>query len=471
MASLEKMDAATTDLVNFVQPGVVQIFSESSVHRDLMGNMLPSVDGEGSGVVYRPDGYIITNDHVVGGFDKVTVVLADGHRLEGKVTRAQDMDLAVVKVDAKDLQTLPFANSANVKPGQFTMAIGSPFGLDSTVTFGHISALGRTRSIPDERLGIQRDYPDLLQTDTAINMGNSGGPLVNVHGEVVGINTAIYSPTGSSSGIGFAIPSNTVRLVADKLIQDGKLSRGAIGLAPETLEPYRAKELGIDGGATVARIDNGTPAANAGIKLNDIIVRVGNIPVKVETDVRDAMLNYSPGEKVEVEVIRDRQHKVYTVTLTSPDKLPDARRPQSSNSDSSGNPDIRQLLPKGFNIPGLGDDPFNGQSKKPRTNASRSGNAKLGVTVVDMSDEARKEFSIPTGLKGAIVTSVASDTAAAQIGLQPGDVIVELGGKVVDSAQALRAAMDGRKWGEECSIKFSRFSGNTSASEEIPFTF
>jgi len=127
LASLAKLDEATTDLVKFVQPGVVQIFSESGIHRDLIGNTLPGVDGEGSGVVYRPDGYIITNDHVVGGFDKVTVVLADGQRLEGKVIRAQDMDLAVVKVDAKDLQTLPFADSGKVAPGQFAMAVGSPF--------------------------------------------------------------------------------------------------------------------------------------------------------------------------------------------------------------------------------------------------------------------------------------------------------------------------------------------------------
>jgi serine protease Do len=464
IAGLEKLDAATTDLVNFVQPGVVQIFSQSAVHHDLMGNMLPSVDGEGSGLVYRPDGYILTNDHVVGGFDKVTVVLADGHRLEGTVTRAPDMDLAVVKVDAKDLQTLPFADSSKVRPGQFAMAVGSPFGLDATVTFGHISAIGRTRTIPDDRLQISRDYPDLIQTDTPINMGNSGGPLINVRGEVVGINTAIYSPTGSSSGIGFAIPSNTVRVVADRLIQDGKLERGALGVAPATLEPYKAKEMGIDGGATVARIDNGTPAADAGIKLNDVIVRVGNIPVKVETDVRDAMLSYAPGEKVEVEVIRGKDHKVFNVVLTSPDKLPDARKVET--------PTPEQLDPtnpfQGLNIPGFGNG---GNPARPPSTVPHTGNAKLGVTVEDITPLLRKTYTIPAGTKGAVVTGIANGTAAEQIGLQPGDVIQQLGGKAVDSAQALRDVMANRKWGEACTIRFSRFSGNTSASEELPFTF
>lgn len=464
LLGLEKMDQATTNLVNFVEPGVVQIFSESTRHRDVMGTPLPAMNGEGSGFVYRPDGYIITNDHVVGGFDKVTVVLADGHRLEGKVIRAEDMDLAVVKVDAKDLQTLPFADSSKVKPGQFAMAVGSPFDLEATVTFGHISAIGRTRSIPDDRLHIDRDYPNLIQTDAPINMGNSGGPLVNVRGEVVGINTAIYSPTGSSSGIGFAIPSNTVRAVADRLIQDGKIERGALGLAPMTLEPYKAKELGIEGGATVINVPNGAPASMAGIKEGDIITRVGNINVRVETDVRDAMLNYAPGEKVEIDVLRDKQKKTFTITLTSPDKLPGVRRPTSDPTDGMDtNP-----FP-GFKVPGFGDqtpDLNQGVDK-----IERVGNAKLGVTVNDLTPALRKMYSIPDKANGALVTSVKPGYPADKLGLQPGDLIQDLGGKPVDTAQDLTTAMANRKWGDGCKIKFSRYSNKTSATEVIPFKF
>jgi serine protease Do len=411
---------------------------------------------------------------VVGGFDKVTVILADGHRLEGKVTRAEDMDLAVVKVDAKDLQTLPFANSADVEPGQFAMAVGSPFDLDATVTFGHISAIGRTRSIPDERLNIFRDYPDLLQTDAPINMGNSGGPLCNVRGEVVGINTAIYSPTGGSTGIGFAIPSNTVRLVADKLIRDGKLERGALGLAPITLEPYKAKELGIPGGARAINVPNGAPADLAGIKKDDIVVRVGNVPIRNESDVRDAMLNYAPGEKIEVEVIRGKEHKVFNVTLTTLDKLPQPPRQMPfSNQDGNGDsgPDFEKLFP-GIKDPfGNGGDKGDGNGKGFFDRAPRTGPAKLGVTVQDVTDENSKTYSIPGRTKGAVVTSVAPGYPADKIGLEAGDVIQDLGGKAVDSAQALTQAMQGRKWGEACTIKFSRYSANMTASQEKSFKF
>ena len=462
------MDEATANLVDFVQPGVVHIRSESKRKPDLMGNVMPAMGGTGSGVVYRPDGYIITNDHVVGGFDTVTVILQDGHELPGKVTRAQDIDLAIVKVDAKDLQTLPFGDSSKVRPGQFSMAVGSPFGFDNTVTFGHISAIGRTDQITDDRLNVTRDYPDLIQTDTPINMGNSGGPLVNIKGEVIGINTAIYSPTGMSNGIGFAIPSNTVRMIADKLITDGKVERGALGLLPETLKPYKAKEMGLDGGAIVSNVVNGTPAAMAGIKKDDVIVRVGNIPVKGESDVRDSMLSYGPGEKVQVEVVRDGSHKTYEVTLISHDKLP---KPQVS-TDKSQNPfgpnfqfpDIDELQKKM-------EEEQKAKGIDPNTGALREGDARLGVTVSDLSPTLRKQFHVPGNIQGALVTSVTEGSAADKIGLKTGDVIQELGGKPVDSSEALKDAMKDRKWGDQSTIQFSRYSEHTSMSQKIPFTF
>lgn len=469
LAGLEKADKATADLVAFVEPGVVDIISEGNMQRDLTGKLLPAVGGEGSGVIYRPDGYIITNDHVVGGFDKVTVVLQDGRRLPGKVTRASDMDLAVVKVDAKDLPTLPFGDSSKVRAGQFSMAVGSPFGLNNTVTFGHISAISRTNNILDDRLNIHREYGDMIQTDTPINMGNSGGPLLNVHGEVIGINTSIYSPTGNYNGIGFAIPSDTVRLVADKLINDGKLSRGALGLAPVTLEPYKAKEMGLDGGAKVVRVENGTPAGDAGIKKDDIIVRVGNIPIKNESDVRDSMLNYAPGDKIQLEVVRDNQHKTFNLTLTSPDKLPQEAVPQQQAAPDQTNP-----FGPDFQFPGFGDqNPFSGGggSKSGPTPRLKEGNARLGVTVSDLSATLRQQFHVPANIQGALVTSVAQDSAADKLGIQTGDVIQSLGGKVVDSAQALVTAMQNRKWGDACTIKFARFGEGSVTSESLPFNF
>ncbi|MEA2552864.1 MAG: serine protease Do, partial [Fimbriimonadaceae bacterium] len=407
-------------------------------------------------------------DHVVGGFDSVKVVLNDGRELDGKVIRAEDIDLAVVKVDATDLPTLPFGDSSKVRPGQFSMAVGSPFGLDNTVTFGHISALGRTNQIRDERLNLNRDYPDLIQTDTAINMGNSGGPLVNVRGEVIGINTAIFSPSGMNNGIGFAIPSNTARLIADKLITDGKVRRGAMGLLPQTLPIYKRKELGVDGGASVQQVVNGTPAAIAGIKQGDVIVRIGNIPVKNETDVRDAMLNYAPGEKVEVEVVRDKQSKTFTVALTSLDKLPQGR----SNAVPPA-PDQNPLDPgHEFNFPDV--EELRKQFEKgdgSRVAPLREGEAKLGISVQDLNAALREQFHIPTARQGVLVTSVAPSSVAEKIGLKPGDLIEEIGGTSVASVASLKDAMKGQKWGDQSTIKFSRYTDRTSSTTKIPFTF
>lgn len=466
LPALRQIDEMTANLAEFVEPGVVHIRSESKPGYDVMGQRMPRTGGQGSGFIYRPDGYIITNDHVVGGFDTVTVVLDDGRELPGRVIRAQDVDVAVVKVEANDLPTLQFGDSSKVRPGQFSMAVGAPFGLEDTVTFGHISALGRTNRIRDDRLNLDRDYPDLIQTDTPINMGNSGGPLINIEGQVIGINTAIYSQTGMNNGIGFAIPSNTVRMIADKLIQDGKVTRGALGLAPTTLKSFEGKKLGLDGGAVVQRVENGTPAAMAGIQKDDVIVRIGNLPIKNETDVRLSMLNYAPGEKVEIEVVRNKAHKTFNVTLTSPDKLPkDAPTvTEPSQDDPFG----------GLKIPDL--DELRKQMEKqggsdPSKPGLKEGNAKLGVTVGDLTAALREQFTIPSSVQGVVVTSVAPGFPAEKIGIKEGDVIQELGGKPVSTTAELMDAMKGRKWGESSSIKFTRYGKQTAVSQTLTFTF
>jgi S1-C subfamily serine protease len=254
------------------------------------------------------------------------------------------------------------------------------------------------------------------------------------------------------------------------LIRDGKLERGALGLAPISLEPYKAKEMGIDGGARVVNVPNGTPADIAGIKIDDIVVRVGNIQIHNETDVRDAMLNYAPGEKVEVEVIRDKSHKTFTVTLTTLSKLPGQNRqlPSQSSDDGSVDPDIQKMFP-GITIPPFGKD---GDKGSPwNQDVPRTGAAKLGITVQDVTSENSKTYSIPGSTKGAVVTSVSPGYPADKIGLEVGDVIQDLGGKAVDSAQALTDAMKGRKWGEACTIKFSRYSSSMTASQEKSFKF
>ena len=206
-------------------------------------------------MIYTQDGWIITNDHVVAGADSVKVVMSDGREIDGEIHRIgdQQLDIALVKVKAKNLPTLKFSESDSVRVGQFAIAVGAPFGLANSVTVGHVSAIGRP-GLAGDRVSGPRVYRDMIQTDAAINPGNSGGPLINIDGEVIGINTTIYSPTGTSSGIGFAIPANIVRVVADEMIATGKFDRGFIGIEPVNLKPYQLKERKIDGGALVSSV-------------------------------------------------------------------------------------------------------------------------------------------------------------------------------------------------------------------------
>ena len=309
MTELRNLDNSIANLADFVAPAVVDIQSTSGRQQGPDGERMPAMGGEGSGFIIRPDGYIVTNDHVVGGFDKVKVILKDGREFDGKVTRAEDSDIALVKIDAKDLPTLAFANSDKVRPGQLSMAVGAPFGLTNSVTVGHVSALGRQEVIEN------RNYPSLIQTDTSINMGNSGGPLVNIDGQVIGVNTAIYSPSGVSSGIGFAIPANQAKLIADTLATKGKITRSMMGLIPANLKDYEKSAKHLSGGAVVMKVTDDGAAKAAGIQTGDIIIKIGNTPITSELDLRNAMLQYAPGSTVPVDLVRDGSHKTVKVTL------------------------------------------------------------------------------------------------------------------------------------------------------------
>ena len=323
LTELKRLDQSFANLAEFVAPAVVHIRSKG-VQRmaGTTGGGLQT-GGEGSGFIYRSDGVIVTNDHVVGGFDEVEVELKDGRTFRGKVTRAEDSDVAVVRIEAKDLPTLKLADSASVRPGEFAIAIGAPLGLDNSVTIGHVSAIGRETLMPATTLGGRtRVYPDLVQTDAAINPGNSGGPLINVNGEVIGMNTMIFSLNGGgSSGIGFAIPTSQFQMIADLLLRDGKLTRAMIGVVPENVKEYRQKEMGITGGATVAQIAEG-PAQRAGIQRDDVILRIGQTPIHGQIDVRNAMLRYAPGSTVDVEILRGKDRKTIAVKLEKAKEQP-----------------------------------------------------------------------------------------------------------------------------------------------------
>lgn len=468
LEALRGLDASFASLVEYVSPAVVNIRSEAKGRSDVFGNRMGSVGGEGSGVIIRPDGWVLTNDHVVGGYDKVTVLLNDGREFPGTVRRSDYSDLAVVKIEAKDLPTVQFADSNKVRPGQFAIAVGSPFGFENSVTIGHVSALSRQTTIGDQVSGSVRTYPDLIQTDAAINMGNSGGPLLDVEGRVIGINTAIYSGTGGSVGIGFAIPANQARLTAESLIEKGKIVRGYMGLQPENLREYQKKELGVNEGAYIAtfgRSDEASPARSAGLKEGDVVTKIGGLAITNQSDLRNAMLRYGPGETVTVEYWRNKQRHTASVKLTTP-PAPPATAPRRSgrNAPPPGVPDLQ--------IPDFGDlfprTERDGESTVPPV---REGKARLGIQIEAVNATLRQQFSIPESVKGVVVMAVEPGSVAEKHGMKLGDVILKIGDVEIEDAEDVSRAMTGVKWGETLPVKFGRYGKGVTAISELPFLF
>lgn len=453
LAALKALDSGFASLAEYASPAVVLIRSESKGTPSLNGMAQMPRRGEGSGVIFRPDGYIVTNDHVVGGFDNVTVVLKDGRELPGKVTRAEESDIAVVKIEAKELPTLPFADSSKVKPGQFAMAIGAPYGLENTVTIGHVSALNRQNGITDPMTGKTRFYPELIQTDASINMGNSGGPLINTNGEVIGINSSIVSPTGSGIGLGFAITSNQARMLAETLIEKGKVVRAYMGVGPVDLKEYQKKELKLAGGALIEEVRSDGPAAAAGVKVKDVVVRVGDVPVEDQLDLRNAMLKYSPGTTVPLEVVRDGQRKTFQVKLsTPPQELASTPRSVGESPFGNGTPEELKEFMKEF-----GD-----KVQKPRSESAPEprpfNKVQLGVQLHDIDSNNRKQFNIPENTAGAVVQSILPGSVAEKIGLKPGDVLQAIGDTKINDSTDARTAMQKVEWGKRVGVSWVRFN-------------
>lgn len=269
----------------------------------------------GSGVVVEArKGYVLTNNHVVEHAEKIEVTLQDGRILEGKLVGADPAtDIALVRVSASNLTALPLGDSDNLRVGDFVVAIGNPFGLSQTVTSGIVSALGRTG------LGIE-GYEDFIQTDAAINRGNSGGALVNLKGELIGINTAILSPGGVNIGIGFAIPVNMARKVAEQLAMYGKVRRGYVGIAMQDLSPDLAKAFKIPAmrGALVSEVTPGSPAERAAIQRGDVVVAVNGAPVRSAAHLRNVVGLTPVGEEVRLEILRDGRPRTLSVRIEKP---------------------------------------------------------------------------------------------------------------------------------------------------------
>ncbi|MFS8046320.1 DegQ family serine endoprotease [Rhizobium sp. BR 314] len=364
----------------------------------------------GSGFVISPDGIIVTNNHVIQNAVDIKVTLDDGTELPAKLLGADaKSDLAVLKISApKPLATIAWGDSNRLKLGDQILAIGNPFGIGTTVTAGIVSARGR-----DLHSG---PYDDFIQIDAPINHGNSGGPLVDREGNVVGINTAIYSPNGGSVGVGFAIPSNEAKAIVAKLEKSGSIDHGYLGVAiqPVTSDVANAMGLSKTEGALVANVTDDTPAARAGIKSGDIVTAVGNETVKTPKDLSRLVADLSPGDKRSVTLWRDGKSVDVSVTIGGND---DTKQAANDNGDGKIQP---------------------------------SNQPSIGVGLANLTPDVRQQLNLPRGVEGAVVASVNPDKPAAAAGIQTGDVIVSVNDQPVRNAHDVQTAVakagkDGRK--------------------------
>jgi serine protease Do len=357
----------------------------------------------GSGVVISPDGYIITNNHVVDGATDVKVSFADKEEYPAKVIGTDKYtDVAVLKINKTGLTTLPFADSAHAEVGDVVLAIGEPFGLGQTVTMGIISAKGRAG------LGIER-FEDFIQTDAAINRGNSGGALIDTRGDLVGINTAILSgETGGNQGIGFAIPANLAHNIMDQIMKNGKVTRGYMGILPQELTPEMAKAFGVPNthGVAIANVVGDSPAAKAGLKVGDVITAVNGSPVDDVNAFRLQVAGFAPGTTVHLRVNRSGQTMDLPVTLSTFDLEAENKGGAEGNVPSGGE--------KG---------------------------ALKGLSVQALTPELRQQLQTPEGAQGVVITDVDPDSGASAAGLQQGDIIVQVDRKPVMSVAEFNAAV------------------------------
>jgi serine protease Do len=355
--------------------------------------------GIGTGVIISPDGYIVTNNHVVDGAMEVRVTLHDRRTFPAKVIGTDKLtDLAVIKINATDLPAIPWGDSTKLVPGQSVLAIGSPFGyFRFSVTRGIVSAVDRPNPYSDD----PRKPGDFIQTDAAINPGNSGGPLVNAHGQLVGINTFLISDTGSFSGAGFAIPTQTVHPVVDSLIKNGVVHHGYLGVGLNDVTPENAKFFNLTGntGALIASVTPNSPASRAGLKEGDVVTSVDGHSVESGSDLQVIVSEDAPGSKIQLDVMRNGHPE--KVDLTVGEYHKDQEVAANSNEES--------------------------------------GHARLGLAISDLTPDVRQQLNLPEDVKGVAVAQVQPGSPAEDAGLQGGDVILEVNRKPVVSADQFKS--------------------------------
>ena len=349
--------------------------------------------GVGSGVIISPDGYIVTNNHVVEGATEIRVTMNDRRILPAKLIGTDPLtDLAVIKVGATDLPNVAWGDSTQLHPGQTVLAFGNPFGLRFTVTRGIVSALNR----PNPDLSDRHKPGEFIQTDAAINPGNSGGPLVNVRGELIGINTFLISSSGVFSGAGFAIPTQIVKPTVEVLVRDGKVSHGYMGVGIADVTPENAKFFDVTDnlGALVTQVEAGSPGARAGLQVGDVVKELNGKKVSDAGELQVEVGQKSPGTTIHLQVLRDGKDVSLPVTL--------------------------------------GD--LSGRKEEVSENTGEHGKARWGLGLADMTPDTRSQLQAPGDVKGAVIEQVQPGSSAEDAGLQPGDVILEVNRHKVQSA-------------------------------------
>jgi len=413
---LEKQNRAYEKIAQTVTPAIVNIrttqvirvqqspFFADPFFRQFFGDMfgqfgIPREQREhslGSGVILSSDGYIVTNEHVIRRASEIEVMLSDRRIFKARVVGTDPRsDIAVIKVEGKSFPTVPWGDSSTLRPGAIVMAFGNPFGLSFTVTRGSVNAVGRSG------LGIEQ-YEDFIQTDAAINPGNSGGALVNVRGQVVGINTAILSPTqgpggqGGWAGVGFAIPSNTAKYIMENLIKTGKVARGYMGVTPGDLNPALARQFKVPdvSGVLVNQVEPDGPADKGGLKQGDVIRTYNGQMVDSVDRFRALVAATGPGSEVTVGILREGKPETLKITLGE--------------------------QPSGVGGPG-------GAERAPSEGTLR------GISVQNLTPSIRDQLGLPPNVRGVVISALDPSCPAAQAGLQPGDVIQSINRQPVAS--------------------------------------
>ena len=392
---------------------------------------LPTQQSAGSGFFISPDGYIVTNNHVVENAESIKVVLKDETELEATVVgRDEGTDLAVIKVKGSrnDYPFVNFENSAKPRVGDWVIAVGNPFGLGGTATAGIISAYGRD---------IGETFVDYIQIDAPINRGNSGGPTFDIYGRVIGVNTAIFSPSGGSVGIGFAIPAEVADNVTKQLIAGGKIQRGYIGATIQNFTPEMAEAQGLAGqkGAIVADLVPGGPSQRAGLAAADVVIGVNGVSVKTSSELTREVAKAKPGDALRLDVIHDGKRR--TITVTS--GMRPSERDLAANDNGAGGPG------PGTGAPGSPHAPV------------------LGMSLAPLDDAMRRRLNAPPELRGVVVERVQASSDAGQKGLRAGDVIVRAGDRPVAAAADLAAVVDAARKANRTSVLVGVFrNGRTT---------